>query len=352
LLFIMAMGTGVILAWGATTRQDALLHVLAIAAEGEMPFAPAVAAFSDQYRGLAHRRTMNLAARLNWGTTLAEALERSRRVVTRDAVLLAWAGQATGLLPKALRMAADARSSQLPIWTAIAARIAYILAVLLGMQGISGFIMYYILPKFESIYKDFNVGLPDVTLMVIHASHFLMSFEVPLAFVPMLELGLLILLPFSFLAWGSYSVPVFDRLLKRRHTALVLRCLSLFVEGGKPISTGLSTLADHYPTFWVRRRLSHADKAVRGGVDWIEALRRNGVIRAADAAVLASAEAVGNLAWALSELAETAERRLAVRFQLVAQTLFPVVVVMLGIVVFVLAVAYFLPLVGLIESLS
>ena len=68
--------------------------------------------------------------------------------------------------------------------------------------------------------------------------------------------------------------------------------------------------------------------------------------------MLASAEAVGNLPWALSELAETVERRLAVRFQLAIQTLFPLVVVMLGMVVFILVTAYFLPLVNLIKSLS
>ena len=68
--------------------------------------------------------------------------------------------------------------------------------------------------------------------------------------------------------------------------------------------------------------------------------------------MLASAEAVGNLAWALAELAETAERRLAIRFQLVIQTLFPLVVVILGMVVFILATAYFLPLVDLIQNLA
>ena len=351
-ILITAMGSGVVLAWSSTTKQDALLHVLAIAAEREMPFAPAVAAFSDQYRGLAHRRVMHLAARLNWGTTLAEALEQSRRLVTRDAVLLAWVGQTAGVLPKALRMAADSRSSQLPIWTSIASRIAYILLLLLGMQGIGGVILYYVAPRFESIFRDFNLALPRITWFVIEASSFLVSFQTPLSFLPLLELAILILLPFSFLAWGSYSVPVFDRLLERRHTALVLRSLSLFVEGGKPIPLGLALLANHYPTYWVHRRISRAATAVQGGLGWIEALRTSGVIRAADAAVLASAEAVGNLAWALAELAETAERRLAIRFQLVSQTLFPLVVVMLGMVVFILAVAYFLPLVSLIEALS
>ena len=42
--FVGAMGTLMIVAWGTTAKQDALLHILAIAAEQGMPLAPAVAA--------------------------------------------------------------------------------------------------------------------------------------------------------------------------------------------------------------------------------------------------------------------------------------------------------------------
>ena len=76
------------------------------------------------------------------------------------------------------------------------------------------------------------------------------------------------------------------------------------------------------------------------------------MIRPADADVLTSAAQVGNLGWALLELAETAERRLATRFQMVIQTLFPLVVVMLGMAVFIMAMAYFVPLVALITELT
>ena len=54
----------------------------------------------------------------------------------------------------------------------------------------------------------------------------------------------------------------------------------------------------------------------------------------------------------MRELAETGERRLAFRFQAVIQTLFPLVVVGFGLVVFFLAVAFFAPLVDLIRSLA
>jgi type II secretory pathway component PulF len=351
-LFAAVMGTGVIVARGRATRQDSLLSVLAIAAERGMPLAPAVLAFADQYRGTSYRRIMDLAARINWGTTLPEALERSRKLVSRDAILLAWVGEAAGRLPRALRMAATSRSSQLPIWTAISARLAYILGLLLAMQTISSFIFYFIVPKFEAIFKDFNTSLPQVTILVIDVSHLLIKYGYITLLFPLVEIALLVFLPLSFLSWSNYTIPLFDRLLGRRHTALVLRALALTVEGGKPIVTGLKTLTQHYPTEWVRRRLLAVEKEVGEGADWIESLQNYRLIRPADADVLTSAAQVGNLDWALLELAETAERRLATRVQMVVQTLFPLVVVMLGMAVFIMAMAYFLPLVALITELT
>jgi type II secretory pathway component PulF len=350
--FAAVLGGAVILARARATRQDSLLSVLAIAAERGMPLAPAILAFADQYRGFSYRRITNLAVQINWGVSLPEALERSRKLVSRDAIVLTWVGQVSGTLPRALRMATYMRLHQLPIWTAISARLSYILGLLLAMQMITGFIMYFVIPKFEAIFKDFGVSLPQVTILVIEMSHFFIRYFFITTWIPLIEIGLLIFLPLSFLSWSNYTIPLFDRLLGRRHTALLLRSLALAVEGGKPISLGLSTLSQHYPTAWVRRRLLSVEKEVEQGADWIEALRHYRLIRSTDADVLKSAAEVGNLSWALLELAETAERRLAIRFQMVIQTLFPLVVVMLGASVFVMAMAYFVPLVSLISELT
>ena len=159
-LIALLAGTGMILARQRSTQQDSLLWILAIAVERNMPLAPTLASFADQFRGAYRRRIMNLAAQLNWGTPLPEALEKVHRVVSRDAILMAYVGQETGRLPQALRTTASARSSQLPIWTAIASRFAYLLGLLLAIQAICGFLLYFIVPKFEAIFKDFGVSLP------------------------------------------------------------------------------------------------------------------------------------------------------------------------------------------------
>ncbi len=356
LLFIALMGAAVggavILARRRTTRQDSLLWIMAIAAENRMPLAPAVAAFADQYRGRSRARIMELANQLEGGSSLSDALARQRKIASRDAVLLTRVGEATGQLPQALRIAAAARSARLPIWIAIASRLGYLLLLLLGLQAVFGFLLYFIMPKFEAIFRDFGVSLPEVTVTTIEASHWIIKYFFLIGWVPIVELVLLVFLPFSFVSWGDYDVPLFDRLLGRRHTALLFRSLSFVVRADTPIESGLSLLADQYPTRWVRRRLIAARNDVRQGSDWIESLWRYHLIRAADGEVLRSAEAVDNLGWALDELAESSERRLAIKFQMLVQTFFPLVVLMLGLVVFVTALAYFAPLVKIISEIS
>jgi protein transport protein HofC len=352
IMFAMAVGAGFVWARTRTSRQDSLLWILAIAAERGMPLAPAVAAFADQFRGSTRRRVLNLVAHLNAGSLLPEALEQTPKALSLDAVLMAWSGQLTGLMSKALRLAGSARAAQLSMWLMVATRVAYVLGLLLAFQGVVGFVVYFIIPKFEAIFKDFNIGLPVATIYVIEASHFIIKYS-PISLSLVLGEALcLFYIPFSFVGWMNYNVPIFDRLMSRRHTALVLRALSLVIEGNQPIALGLSTLANHYPTWWVRWRLARVERQVQQGADWIEALWRSGIIRSSDAEVLASAASVGNLAWALRELAETSERRMLIRVQAAAQTIFPLVVILMGLVIGFMALAYFLPLVKLIGGLT
>ena len=88
------------------------------------------------------------------------------------------------------------------------------------------------------------------------------------------------------------------------------------------------------------------------GREWWRCLRWQGLIRTSEAAVLESAQRAGNLPWALRELAESGERQTIYRLQAWSQALFPLIVISLGGLVFLLAVAYFSPLIALIQELA
>jgi type II secretory pathway component PulF len=351
--FAMIVGLGFVLARLRMSRQDSLLGLLAIAAERGMPLSPAVAAFADQFRGKTRRRAMNVIARLDSGGLLPEALAETPKAVSRDAVLMAWVGQVTGMLPQALRLAGTLRAAQLSLWMATATRLAYLMGVFLAVQCVMAFLVYKSFPRhMEAIFRDFGLRLPEITNVVARLSEMLFDYAPVSIMVGISEVLLFMYIPFSFGGWMNYNVPILDRLLTRRHTALILRALSLVIESNKPIAIGLSTLSNHYPTKWVRRRLVRVETDVRLGSDWIDSLWRAGLLRMADVEVLGSAASVGNLPWALRELAETSERRQTNRIQSALQTLFPLVVILIGLAIALLTLAYFLPLVILIGELS
>ena len=102
----------------------------------------------------------------------------------------------------------------------------------------------------------------------------------------------------------------------------------------------------------MRMLLRRAAGDVQDGRDWVESLYSHGLIRRADLAVLQAAERVGNLPWALREMAESNRRRFAYRLLSVVQTAFPLVIILFGAIVGFIVVALFIPLISLIQALS
>ncbi len=332
-------------------EQDSLLWVLALAAERNRPLGPAVSALAQQTSGVYRLRALRLAECLNYGMPLPDSLDFVRTSTTATAKVMVRVGHDSGSLAKALQDAAQSRSARPAGWQNFGAKVGYFFMVLAVLQVVTGMLLYFVTPKFEAIFKDFGIGLPSMTILVLTLSHWLTKFYV----LPVLIMvqGLFVLYTaFAFAGYGSLKVPFIDRIFLRRHTVLILRCLAMIVGGDRPIGVGLQILARWYPTSWVRQRLAGAYLAATQGLDWIEALSRFGLITRSDAALLESSRRVGNLTWALRELAEGSARKLGHIMQIVNQVLMSFLFIGVCGLVGVFAVSYFYPLVILIERLS
>ena len=164
-LFAAVMGGGVILARGRATRQDSLS-----VGTGDRGGTRDAAGARDRSRSPISTGACRTGGSWTWppSSTGEPAFPR------RSSGHASWSRATRSCWPGSARPQAGCRgrcgwpprrrSNQLPIWTAITARLSYILGLLLAMQIITGFIMYFIMPKFEAIFKDFNVSLPQVTI--------------------------------------------------------------------------------------------------------------------------------------------------------------------------------------------
>ena len=310
-------------------HQDALVWVLALAADRDRPLGPALAALADQSIGPAKVRVLRVAECLDSGLSLPDALEFVPRSVPASTRLLVRVGHDSGAMVEALRDAATGRSARPPGWVSFGTRVSYLCLVLICIQSVTTFVLYFVIPKFEAIYRDFGVSLPVVTRQAIRWGN-LLGLRYALPSIAAIESLILLYIPFAFAGFAELSVPFIDRLFLRRHSVLILRCLAMIVEGGRPIGPGLQTMARSYPTAWVRERLAGVALATDHGLDWVEALRRFALISRTDVALLESARRAGNLPWALRELADGSARRLGYRLQAVGHVLMTLGLLTLG----------------------
>jgi general secretion pathway protein F len=132
----------------------------------------------------------------------------------------------------------------------------------------------------------------------------------------------------------------------------VMRCLALAVSYSWPMNKTVWQLARIYPKRGMRGRLANAGRQIDNGEDWCNSLRNAGIIHGADWSVLKSAQRVGNLEWALDEMADSSVRRLIYRWRVFLNVVFPIVLLTIGIIVGAFAIGFFFPLVRLVESLT
>lgn len=334
------------------SRQVGLLWMLTIASERSMPLAPAVEAYANERGGSFSRKARLLAQMLNSGVPLPDALDRCPGLLPPNAQPLVRVGCETGTLASALRQSTTACNLHESLWASINGKIAYLIFLpIFGLIVIS-FMMMWIVPRFEKIFKDFSASLPPMTEWLIYVSYFAVNYWYLLAPFFLLVLGVVLHITMRYFGWIDSDLPIVGRILRRLDTAQILDTLAVVAGQKRPLSEGIASLARSYPKSDIRQRLCLAMAETQSGRDWCESFQRHGLLRGSDKAILQAASRVGNLPWAMREMADSNRRRFAYRLQAWVQTLFPPAMIFLGLIVMFIVVALFLPLIALIRSLA
>jgi type II secretory pathway component PulF len=231
-------------------------------------------------------------------------------------------------------------------------KFVYLGLIINVLIGILLFLMLKIVPVFAKMFEEFELELPAMTQAVVASANFGVSYWFLLFPFVLVIMLLFFVGGLYYTGWLPRDVPGLNRLALRFDGAVVMRVLALTVRQGVSLPRMIGLLTDVYPRWSMRSRLLAAAARIEDGHDWCDSLLHAGIIGRHDAVVFKAATRVGNLAWALEEMAESTVRRMAYRLRLLLNVAFPLVLVLFGIAIAFYVVGLFMPLVSLIQGLT
>ncbi len=295
-----------------------------------------------------------------------------------------WRLPTEGLLAIELNYAADdlgatfqdcaERASRFSLTSRHAVRLVlYLLLLTAAITYTITFVFVKIIPTFEQIFIDFEVELPPVTLFMIEVGNEIASRPLLLA----LSYGGLLLVLLASWVWAVYYLgwePLaiillrrlrpnmvgpaqwepffFRRLLRPYHGALIMGSLASVADSRQSLVAALKQMAKIYPTADLRRPLRDVVAMAESGGNLFDGFVKHKLLDAQVASMLNTAARVGNLAWALREMSETAIQRHEVRNRMIMRTLSVVLTLIMAIPVALVVIGLITPLIQLTLTLG
>jgi type IV pilus assembly protein PilC len=300
-----------------------------------------------------------LSESVEGGTTFSEALSQHPKAFNKLYVNMVKAGELGGVLEIVLTRLAEFAEKSQRIKGKVTSAMVYPLVVLTIAVGIVTFLMLFIVPKFEAIFKDMLGGrpLPFITQMIMDLSRFIQGNFILIAvviIVAVVAARFAMKMPGVAAAVDNYKlkIPLFGDMLTKTSVARFSRTLGTLVSSGVPILQALNITRDTAGNLRVSKAVESIHDNVKEGESMVTPMEASGIFPPMVVSMVQVGEETGQLPDMLTKVADVFEEEVDNAVSGLTSLLEPVMIVLLALVVGTIVVALFLPLITIIQDLT
>lgn len=290
--------------------------------------------------------------KVNEGASLADSMKGYPKIFNDLYVNMVRAGESSGALEIVLTRLTAYTEAQVRLRGKLTSAMIYPLLMTLVGGGIVIGLFVFVIPRIRRIFDSFGATLPLATRLLLGASDFLMSWW----------WALLILGAggaFFFRRWAItkegrakldtwvLKVPVFGRLNRTVAVSRFCRTLSTLLISGVPILTAMNIVATVVNNKVLEKAISEATRNVTEGQSLAVPLRASGQFPALVTHMIAIGESTGELEDMLTKIADAYDNEVENMVNGLTSLLEPVLILAMGGVVALVAVAILLPMLNM-----
>ena len=211
------------------------------------------------------------------GKTLSESLSQYPGVFSELFVNMVYVGEVSGNLDKVLDILAIQLEKEHDLISKVKGALTYPAVVIVAMIGIAVLMLTYILPKIMGVFKDMNVALPKMTLVVIGISDFLRNHSILMI---ALLVGGLIFLKFFLktpsgrrtLSFITVRLPIISNIIIKVNCARFARIYSALLKSGVSVVDALNIVARTLSNVYYKDALKEGITAIQKGTNLSEVI--------------------------------------------------------------------------------
>jgi len=286
---------------------------------------------------------------LDTGRELSASLARHPEVFNPFYVAMVNVGEQTGNLEEVFLRLFHHLDFEKFMHDQVKAAIRYPSFVLVTMALAIVIINIWVIPAFAKVYEGFKAELPTMTKVLIAFSDFMVVNWFYL-------LAALVLAVFGFRAWTKTAagrmrwdrfkmrVPIAGPIVLKATLARFARSFSLAFRSGVPVTSALSMVANTVDNVFIAGRINGMRAGVERGETVLRTARETGVFTPVVLQMIAVGEESGALDDLTNEIADLYQRDVEYDLKNLSAQIEPVLIIMLGVLVLILALGVFLPI--------
>ncbi len=301
----------------------------------------------------------SLAESIEGGSTFSEALAQHPNIFTKLYVNMVKAGEMGGVLEVVLARLAEFQEKSERIKGKVVSAMFYPVVVLFIAIAILAFLLVFIVPQFEKIFKDMLNGkpLPGLTQFVISLSRIVQDHIITILIV--VAALVVIFRIFAKTEQGSRILdrlklksPLIGPLITKTAISRFSRTLGTLVSSGVPILPALNITKETAGNFVVSQAIEKVHDSVKEGETVVAPLEASGIFPPIVVSMVQVGEEVGRLPEMLVKVADVYDEEVDNAVAGLTSLLEPIMIVFLAVIVGTIVIALFLPLVSIIQSLG
>jgi len=291
----------------------------------------------------------DLRESLDSGRDLSTAMRRHPKVFGPFYLSMVRVGELTGALEEIFLRLFNHLEFEREIKDQVAQALRYPIFVIVVMGVALVIVNLFVIPAFARIFASFKAELPLMTRVLLGFSDFMVQYWPGL-------LGLVAGAYVMFRVWvgtpaGRYGwdrikirIPIAGKIILKATLARFARSLSIALKSGVPIVQALSVVEQVADNAYVGQRIGQIREGVERGESLLRTAVTTGVFTPVVLQMISVGEEAGELDDLLREVAEMYQREVEYELKTLSSQIEPVLIVLLGVLVLILALGVFLPM--------